>query len=725
MKTYKIIILALFAAFALSQCTPKTTEGLSEVGEAAGEITEAVAEVIKEIDPALAWRSKAPGAGPARKIQLGEYNSFTMPNGLEVIVVENNKLPRVSYSMSLKNNPLIEGKQAGYVSIAGDLLATGTSTKTKAEIDSEVDFIGASLSSYSGGIFASSLTKHKAALLELTSDVLYNPVFNKDEFEKLKTQYISGIQTEKTDPNSMASNVANVLNYGRNHPYGEVQTEETIQNVKLETCKKYYKDFFKPNNAYLIIVGDVTLAEAKKDAEEYFGSWKKGDVPTNNYGLPPSPTERKVSFVNKEAAVQSVINITYPIDLKPGSEDAIAASLMNSILGGGIFSGRLMQNLREDKAYTYGARSRLSTDPLVGEFNAFASVRNEVTDSSITEFIYELNRMITEPVAEDDLQLAKNSNAGAFARSLESPQTLARYALNIVKYDLPADYYETYLEKLEAVSVSDITIMAKKYIRPDNANIVVVGNKDEVADKLKKFDADGVIDLYDAFGKKVENVAVLPTDINAKGVIDKYINAISKGKGLDALNSLHQTYTMSMMGQNVDIDLYIKDRKKMAMKMQMNGNIMMEQKFDGKKVSMSGMGQNNVEEEGPMFDQMKGQVQIIEQRFYEENRFTTELKGIEQIDGAQVYKIAVVSPSDVKHTEFYEVETGYLIRTVKVDAETGVTAMTTLSDYKEIDGYIFPMKIVTTGGGSPAPIEMIGKAVKINPELSDDMFKIE
>ena len=672
MKTYKIILLALVSAFTLTMCTPKTTESVTMVKEEMSEVK----EMVKEVDPALLWRSEAPSAGAARKIQLGNYNTFTLANGLEVIVVENNKLPRVSYSMSLKNNPLIEGAQAGYVSIAGDMLSRGTKSRTKSEIDAEVDFIGAQLSSYSGGVFAASLTKHKEALLELATDVLYNPVFDETEFEKLRTQYISGLQTQKSDPNSMASNVANIVNYGRNHPYGEVQTESSLQNIKLKSCKQYYTDFFKPNNAYLTIVGDVTLEEAKADAEKYFGSWEKGDVPSNEYGMPPAPVETNVAFVNKEAAVQSVINITYPVDLKPGSDDAIAAGLMNSILGGGIFSGRLMQNLREDKAYTYGARSRLGTDNLVGEFVAFASVRNEVTDSSVTEFIYELERMITEPVSKEDLQLAKNSNAGAFARSLESPQTLARYALNIVKFDLPTDYYETYLEKLEAVSVADITSMAKKYIRPGNANIVVVGNKDEVADKLKKFDANGEIDFYDAFGKKLEIVETIPTDITTTQIIGNYIAAISPSAKMEDIKSLHQVYSMSIQGQPIEVNMFIKDNTKLAMQMKMMGNVMSEQRFDGMKAQVSGMGQETqVMTEGAMYDQLKSQVKIIEQRFYEEDGYDLELKGIEEIEGQQVYKVGVTSPNGVKSTEFYSVENGYLVRTVKVDTETGKATM--------------------------------------------------
>ena len=187
--------------------------------------------------------------------------------------------------------------------------------------------------------------------------------------------------------------------------------------------------------AYLIIVGDINMAEAKPMVEKYFGGWAKGDVPAHNYKMPQAPKATQVSFVNKVGAVQSQVSVSYPIKFKPGSEDAIPAAMMNNILGGGVFLGRLMKNLREDKAYTYGARSSLSSSDLVGSFSAGASVRNEVTDSAITEFLYEMKRMVMmEDVSEADLSLAKNQMSGSFSRSLESAQTIAGFALNIELY---------------------------------------------------------------------------------------------------------------------------------------------------------------------------------------------------------------------------------------------------------------------------------------------------
>lgn len=720
MKTYNVIILAFLTAFCLTQCTPKTTEAVTNAAEQVGDAT---TEMSKTVDPALAWRGTAPAPAPARKIQLGNYSTFTLDNGLEVIVVENNKLPRVAYSLSLKNNPVLEGEQAGYVSVMGDLLSRGTKTKTKAQIDEAVDFIGGRLSTSSSGMFVSSLTKHKASLLDLAQDVLFNPSFNAEEFDKIITQARSGLQTVKTDPNSMASNVASVLNYGTNHPYGEVDSEEALDKIEIESCKAYYDAYFKPNNAYLTIVGDITKDEAMQDAEKYFGAWEKGMLKENNYELPVGPNESKVAFVNKEAAVQSVINITYPIDLHPADDDVLAAGLMNSILGGGIFSGRLMQNLREDKAFTYGARSRLSSDPLVGEFVAFASVRNEVSDSSVTEFIYEMNRLASEPVSEEDLQLAKNSQAGSFARSLEQPQTLARYALNIVRYDLPKDYYETYLERLEAVTVADISAAAKKYIRPNNANIVVVGNKDEVAKSLLPFDADGEIDYYDPFGKKIEISDVVPTDITAEEILANFLKSSLPGMKHEEIKTMQSTYGMNIMGQDASMQMSVVVGEKVSNVMTMGGNVMQDSRYDGKTVKMSGMQGTQTFTEGPEFDQLKGQTKILEQYYYTKDGYSMELKGIEQIGGQQVYKVALVSSEEKKTTEFYNVETGLLTRSVSVD-DSGKTILSTFSEYKDIGGLIWPHKI-TIEGAAPFALNMELKDIKLNADLSDDLFSID
>ena len=719
MQKYSIYILFLGLLFV--QCSKKTTEVMTNEVPSKSEVTSTASESI-------AWRSSAPGAGPARAIKLGDYTSFDLENGLKVIVVENHKIPRVSYQLSLNNDPIVEGDQAGYVSMAGNLLATGTTTKSKADIDKAIDFIGASLNTSGGGVFASSLKKHSDKMLEIMTDVLYNPSFPKEEFDKMKTQTLSGLANVKTNPDAMAANVASVLNYGKNHPYGEVQNESHVKNMTLEKCKSYYEAYFKPNNAYLIIVGDVDPMEAKADAEKYFGQWKAGEIPVNTYDAPVPPTGRQVAFANKDGAVQSVIRITYPVDLKPGAEDLIKASVMNNILGGGIFSGRLMQNLREDKAYTYGARSSLASDELVGNFNAFASVRNEVTDSSVTEFLYEMKRLRDEPVSADDLQLVKNSMGGSFARSLESPQTIARFARNTYKFNLPKDYYETYLQRLETVTIEDVSAMAKKYIRPDNAYIVVAGSKDEVAENLKQFDSDGEIDFYDAFGKKLEmKEGNLPEGLDGKKVVTDYLTALG---GMDKLNEVKSMVTkmsMEVMGQVASMEMGQKDNKMFYSEMSMGGNLIQAQRFDGVKAVVGGMGQSQTITEGKELEAMKDQSVTFGQVAYLTNGYELNIKGIEEVDGAKAYKVEVVKPNGDKSYEFYSLKSNLLIRNVSTQPGQGgqsQTITTDLSDYKAVNGIMFPHTI-TVNGAMPVPLVMKVDSYEVNGAIPADKFKTE
>ncbi len=671
-----------------------------------------------------AWRATAPSPAPARSIELGISTSFELDNGLKVIVVENHKLPRVSYQLSLDHDAIVEGDQAGYVTIAGQLMKTGTTTKSKADIDEAVDFIGANLSTSGSGVFASTLTKHQDKLLSLMTDILFNPSFNADEFEKIKKQTISGIASSKTDPNAMAGNVATILNNGKGHPYGEVQTEETVKSITIDKCKEYYNTYFKPNNAYLVVVGDISPAVAKANVEKYFGNWKKGKIPTVNYKKPSAPGERKVAVVNKDGAVQSVIRITYPVDLKLADDDLIAARVMNSILGGGIFSGRLMQNLREDKAYTYGARSSLRADRLVGNFNASASVRNEVTDSSVHEFLFELDRMITEGFAEEDIQLTKNSLAGSFARSLESPQTIARFALNKSRYNLPDDYYNTYLSKLDAITEADVKRVAKKYIRPDNAYVIVVGSKDDIADKLLRFDADGVIDYYDAFGNEVKyDDAELPSDITAATVLEDYIAAIGGKDKVMTVKNMTTIGAAEMMGQKLSVESFVVNNAKVRQKFIMAGNVMNDMIYDGTKVSTNGI----VATSGKEMDQAKESAMIFPQLGFTSNGYKSELKGTQPVDGNPAYKIVVTKPSGDKMTQLYDVKSSLLVEEIRSEMGPGDQAMTITTgyaDYKEVNGIMIPHTVTVTGM-APMPLTMTMEKVMINSTLGDDLFMIK
>jgi zinc protease len=455
-------------------------------------------------------RSTPPEAGPAPQINIGEYQKFTLKNGLQVFVVEDHKLPMVAYSLTLDIDPIYEGDAAGYVSLAGDLMRSGTTNRKKAEIDESIDFIGATLNTSAQGIYGRSLKKHNETLLELMADVLMNPTFPQEELEKSLKQMETAIQAEKNEPSAIANNIASVLRYGQEDPYGEVVSEENLANITTDLLKNYHQTYFRPNTAYLVIVGDINVKEAKQQAKKYFGQWEKADVPEHQYTNWPAYEETKVAIANRDGSNQSTIMVTHTVPLTPGHPNAIKASVMNQILGGGSFNTRLFQNLREDKAYTYGAYSRLSTDKRIGYFSASSQVRTSVTDSALHEILYEIQRMQTEPVPAADLQLIKNMMTGSFSRSLEDPQTIANFALNIERYNLPADYYRTYLEKVAAVTTEDIMAMANEYLNPEQAIILAVGEADKIEDVMRDFSPTGEVTRYDYYGHEVTGAVPLP-----------------------------------------------------------------------------------------------------------------------------------------------------------------------------------------------------------------------
>lgn len=669
-------------------------------------------------------RSKVPAAGPAPKIQIGQYQQFQLDNGLKVIVVENHKLPRVSYNINLDNDPIQEGAKAGYVSLGGGLIQTGTKTKSKAQIDETVDYMGASLNTSAGGIFGSCLKKHSDNFLALMSDVLVNASFPQEEFDKAIKQQLSALTSEKTDPDAISGKISSIVNYGAKHPYGEVVTEESVNNITRDDMVNYYQSYFKPNVAYLVIVGDITVDEARAQAQKYFGSWKSGNISPKQYATPQAPSANKVAFVPVPGAVQSVIEVTYPIDLKPGTQDAIVASVLNNILGGSGFQARLMQNLREDKAFTYGAYSSISPDDVVGSFSAGASVRNAVTDSAVTEILYEMKRLVDEPVADSTLQTVKNIMTGSFSRSLERPQTIAGFAYNIEKYKLPKDYYETYLQKLNTITPADVQALAKRVIKPSNAYITVVGSQ-EVVPSLEKFSK---VDMYNADGSPFVDLRPAPLGVTPKAVLDNYIKAIGGKDALAKVKSFEQIGTMSMaqIPAPLAMNIKVKDNAKLKMSITMSGMELMKQVYDGKKGAMYQMGQKAEMSEEEILE-VKLQTDLAVQLNYAKHGITPTLKGIGSVNKEDAYVIELAKPGGSVATEYYSVNSGLLLKSISVSG-TGEDASVSETLYKKyVDattgGFKYASEFSTNADGQQMDFAIT--EVKVNPKLDDKDFAVE
>ena len=690
MKNKFILSVALLVALLFTACTPvpsNSKEGLD--------------------------RSKAPKAGEARQVEIAQSKSFILENGLQVFVVENHKLPQVSYSLVVDYDPIMEGKRVGMLNMFGSMLRRGTTTRTKEQLDEEVDFMGANLITYPRGIYASSLKRHSDNLLSIFSDILYNPSFAAEELEKVRNESLSNLQSLPSSPEQIANNVVAKVNYGNNHPYGEVETQTTINTVKNQDLKDFHQTYFRPNVSYLAIVGDITLEEAKKQAEKYFGEWERKVVPQTKFDMPKAPEKSQVAISNRAGAVQTVINITYPVFYPLDSKDYVAAQLMNAILGNSGFGARLIQNLREDKAYTYGAYSSLQPDELSSSFTMSASVRNEVTDSAVVQFLYELKRLKEEPVSEAELERVKASMIGSFVRSLERPQTVANFAINIARYGLPSDFYSNYIQKVNALKVEDIQNAAKKYIKPENVTIVAVGDQSILVEKLAPF---GNVQIYDAFGEMAARADQrILIDMTAEKVIQNYLKKIG-GKKWNEVTSIEKEQTMIIGETEMKQIVYVQNRKKWALEIPQKG---IKQLYDGNKAYIISQGQAQ-ELDATQTVNIKEQTFINPYSQYEKtNGYTVELLGAQVVDDKSVFEIKITHPEYGERLQYFDPKTNLLIKEVTAAGEV------IIGDYRKATNtqLLMPYKAKVSSPQGSYTINV--ESIKFNTTIEAKVFMVE
>ncbi len=673
-------------------------------------------------------RSVRPEAGPAPQINIEDSKIIEMENGLTVIISENDKLPRVSFNLVMGASPRTFGDMAGLSDIAGSLIMSGTTNRTKDELDTQVDNIGANLSADDNSIRMSCLTKHMDVGLTLMTDVLMNANFPQEEFDRIIKTNESNMAAAKSDAGTMMGNARAVANFPSSHPYGEVMTEETLGNISRESVVQYFRETFTPKGAYLVIVGDINAEEVGKTLSKYFEGWSGNAAYEANLPAANKNDGSRVLFVNKNGAVQSVISVSFPMEITPAHPDYLKLRVLNGIMGGGAFGNRLMQNLREDKAYTYGCRSSVNVTMDGSWFTAGGNFRNAVTDSAITEILYEIERITDSYVEDDELALTKASMSGGFARSLESTSTVARFALNIIRYDLPKDYYQNYLKELDAITKEDILEVAQKYFKPSKANIIVVGNE-EVVDRLTKFDGDGNIERMDAFGNVV--VEREAADITAEELFKKHATAVamgSSGKKLDKKLKKFKSMTVMMDMKNAQMpgamkrtDVWAADGRE-GMKIEFNGMAMQKQYFDGEKGASFAMQAGTTELTAEEIAAKKKAQGLIPEMNFENSGMEYEMLGFEEQNGTKCY---VVKLNDGENETFvyYNAETYLKVSQTTITEQDGETQeiSVTFDDYKEYNGFL----LADTQNINLGQFSLAGTVTErlINEKVSLDEFK--
>ncbi len=670
-------------------------------------------------------RSKMPEPGPAPKINLDEPDRFDMFNGLTVLVVEDHKLPRVSVQLTLDNPPVLEGEKAGVASMTGSLMGKGSKNIPKDEFEEEVDFMGATLFVSPGGGYASSLKRYFPRVLELMSEAALYPNFTQEEFDKEKAKIITGLKTAEKDASSIASRVSGALAYGKNHPYGEFTTEESVNKITLADVERYYTENFVPANAYMVVVGDTDMEEVKALVEKHFTAWNKATAPSVEFSKPQQAQYTQVNFVDLPNAVQSEIRVQNLVDLKMKDPDYLAAEIANQILGGGG-EGRLFLNLREDKGYTYGSYSSIGDNKWgLSRFQATAQVRNAVTDSSLVEILKEIDRISSEPVSDRELEIAKAKYAGNFVLSLEQPRNIATFALNKLTEDLPDDYYTNYLARLDAIDKQDVLQAAQKYFKPENARAVIVGKGSEVLENLGKVTFDGksvpikYYNKYAAPADKPEYSSALPEGITLQTVIDEYFKAIGGKAVVNDIGAMKLVYEGTAMGATMRIE-EISTPDKMAQTMFMNENPVMGMIAKGDELFMKQGGNKVPLPPGMQKDYLKS-IGVIPEIAILANP-EAKLGGVEIVDGVKAYRIDV--PGEVvSNSFFYDVETGLKIAEQTTTTMNGQTQsqQTAIKEYREVDGIKVPaVKMIPLGPQQQIEVQL--KEAIINYQVQESDF---
>jgi zinc protease len=454
------------------------------------------------------FRKQAPAPLAAKPLNIPKPYETTLPNGLQVVVVEDPRLPLVSYRLALRAGDVNDPTDTpGLLDMVTELLNEGTTRRSSKQIADEVARLGATLTAGSNAdyatVAASALAMYRNEILDLLADVVLNPTFPEAEVKLAQQNALQALRQQRSQPAFLANErMAQVL-FGQ-HPYSVISaTPESINAMSHDKLLAFHRSLFVPNNAVLVVVGDVKRAELMQRVEGLFGKWAKGTTEARQFPAPPVRTARALYLVDRPGSAQSNIIIANTA-INRTNTDYFPMLLMNVVLGANA-SSRLFMNLREQKGYTYGAYSQLDALRLAGSFRETAEVRTPVTGVSLKEFFYELDRIRNEVVSEKEVRDAKSFLTGVFPIQIETQEGLINRLVQIKMYGLPNDYLQTYRDRINSVTAADIQRVARQYVQPEKAAIVIVGDAAAIIDQVKPYAQ--AIEVYDVTGKRKEATA--------------------------------------------------------------------------------------------------------------------------------------------------------------------------------------------------------------------------
>lgn len=434
-------------------------------------------------------RSAPPQLGPPPTLTLPPITERRLENGLRVIYMSKRDVPLVQINLVVKVGASMDpDSRPGLASMTAAMLDEGAGGRSALELSEEIDYLGASIG-VQGGRHSTTIALHTpvsklGAALGLLADIVLRPNFDGEELDRQRRQRLTALTQWRDEPRAIAQVIYDRTLFGEQHPYGRqtIGTAASLEAISPDGLRRFHATYFVPNNAAVVVVGDITLEDAMTQLEGAFGQWRPGEVPTHRFPAVPQVNDRGVILVHKPGAAQSEIRIGR-IGVARDTEDYYAIQVMNTILGGS-FASRINQNLREDKGYTYGARSSFAFRLLPGPFTASSAVQTAVTDSALTEFMKELGAIL-EDVTDDEMVRARNYLALRFPSGFQAVSRIAGGLEQLFEYDLPGDFFNTYVPNILAITKDDVLRVAREYIDPERVAVIVVGDKEVIEDAVR------------------------------------------------------------------------------------------------------------------------------------------------------------------------------------------------------------------------------------------------
>ncbi len=465
------------------------------------------------MNPQEHHRQQAPAPLPPRPIQIPHTSEISLSNGLNIVIVEDIRLPLVSYRLAFRTGDAHDPPELpGLTDLLTGLITEGTESLSSREIAEEVGRMGATLSAGANSdyatVAASSLSTFGDQILELVADVSRNPSFPSNEVELIKQNTKESLRQQRAQPSFLATEMVSRVVFGK-HPYSVIApTLESLEAATREKIVEFHRTIFLPNNAVLVVAGNVQPDAMVKRIESLFGDWPTGKAPEDEFPTPPTSFTRSAFLVDRPGSAQSNIVIANA-GITRTSPDYFPMLLMHTVLGANA-SSRLFMNLREEKGYTYGAYSSLDARRFAGTFRVSAEVRSPVTGDSLKEFFYELERIRAEAVSDQEIGDAKSYLTGVFPLRLETQEGLIDQLVQIKMFGLPENYLQTYRDQIQSVTIEDVQEVAMRYVKPDEAAIVIVGDADEILDQIKPYSR--TIELYNTSGKRKDEIVAITPD---------------------------------------------------------------------------------------------------------------------------------------------------------------------------------------------------------------------